>query len=645
MNQNLNILILEDNQSDVELMLAEVRQAGISCNEVRVVEGREDFRQALDEFPLHLILSDYNLPQFDALSALEMVEEKYPDVPFIVVTGALDEETAVDTIKSGAWDYVLKENMLRLGPAIHNALALKKKKDELKAAHQQIRKLSYGVEQSPTAIIFTDQKGKLEYVNPRFVEMTGYSMDEVIGIHLQEVQNMKQWDGESYRELWNHLKQGKEWRAEYENKKKDGTAYWERLIISPIRNDEGDISNYLLIKEDISEQKRREGELKRAKEQAEESDRLKSEFLANMSHEIRTPMNGILGFAKLLKNEGPGSSEWAEYVDIILKSSNQLLRIISDIVDYSKIEAGQYELHDEQVQAVQLLEEIRKLFFEELEPEERDKLKLRIQTHHGEKERFILADERKLKQVVSNLVENAVKFTHEGFVELGYRLHDESILFYVKDTGIGISEEKIDVIFQKFRQADSTTTREYGGTGLGLTISRRLVEIMDGQLWVDSKVNHGSTFYFTIPYRPVATRKKAEQPGNEELDWSAHRILVVEDDHPSYLYFSHLLSKTGVHLTHAKSGEEAWQLFTEKDFDLILMDIRLGDMNGLDLARRIRQYNQNIPILAQTAYALSSDKAKSLDAGCNDYVSKPIQPGTFLTKIDDLLNLGEINPA
>lgn len=645
MNQNLNILILEDNQSDVELILAELHQAGIRYKEVRVVDRREDFRLALDEFPLHLILSDYNLPQFDALSALEMVEAKFPDVPFIVVTGALDEETAVDTIKSGAWDYVLKENMLRLGPAIHNAMALKKKKDQLKAAHQQIRKLSYGVEQSPTAIIFTDHKGKLEYVNPRFVEMTGYSMDEVMGTDLHEVQNMKKWDEDSYRKLWDHLKQGKEWRAEYENHKKDGTAYWERLIISPIRNEEGNISNYLLIKEDISEQKQREGELKRAKEQAEESDRLKSEFLANMSHEIRTPMNGILGFAKLLKNEGPESNEWQEYVDIIHKSSNQLLRIISDIVDYSKIEAGQYELHKEQVEVVQLLEEIRKLFYEELEPEDRDKLELRTQTHHGEKERLLLADERKLKQVVSNLVENAIKFTHRGFVELGYRLHDDSILFYVKDTGIGISEEKIDVIFQKFRQADSTTTREYGGTGLGLTISRRLVEIMQGKLWVDSQVNHGSTFYFTIPYRPVETRKKAEQPSDEDRDWSTHRILVVEDDRPSYLYFSHLLGKTGVHLTHARSGEEAWQLFQERDFDLILMDIRLGDMNGLDLARRIRRYNQNIPILAQTAYALSSDREKSLDAGCNDYISKPIQPGTFLTKIGALLNFGEINPA
>ena len=759
----MNILILEDNKSDVELVLAELQTALLHYDQVKVVDCREDFLRALDDFPFHLILSDYNLPQFDALEALKMVEERFSDIPFIVVTGTLDEETAVDTIKSGAWDYVLKENMLRLGPAIHNALLRKKQKDELRAAQQEIRKISFGVEQSPTAMIFTDARGKLEYVNPRFRQITGYNSQEVIGKDLREFQCDPQWEEKDYQELWQWVSQGREWRGTIQNRKKDGTTYWERVIISSIRDEDRHITNFLVIKEDISQQKQKEneisylkefneaivntmsqgilvedadgriifvnpalleltgykeseligapwsilvdqdmkseieqimhergsqnadfyevsllskhqkhlpvyvssttlwdqgnyngtivvltdisylkqkeGELKKAKEKAEESDRLKSEFLANMSHEIRTPMNGILGFSKLLKNEGLEDGEWKEYVEIIHKSSHQLLRIISDIVDYSKIEAGHFEVRHDEVDVVQLLEELKTLFQEELPGKERSHLVLRVEPYAREQQRLVLADERKLKQVMTNLTENALKFTHQGYVELGYGLQENQILFYVKDTGIGISVEKIDVIFQKFRQADSTTTREYGGTGLGLTISKKLVEIMGGKLWVESKVDQGSTFYFTMPFRPVA--KKASQTtkaDEQQIDWSSKRILVVEDDMASYLYFTHLLEKTGVHLTHAESGARAWEVFQQNDFDLILMDIRLGDMNGLELARQIRGKNNKTPIIAQTAYALSADKDKCLQAGCDDYIPKPIQPPIFLSKIDAFLN-------
>jgi len=762
MDHKINILILEDNESDVELVLAELQAAHIEYDQIKVVDCREDFLRALEDFPFHLILSDYNLPQFDALEALKMVEDKYSDVPFIVVTGTLDEETAVDTIKSGAWDYVLKENMLRLGPAVENALVLKKQKDKLQSAQQEIRKLSSGVKQSPTAIIFTDAYGKAEYVNPRFEEITGYSSHDVIGNDLRQFQCDAHWQEKDYQELWEWISQGREWRGTIQNQRKDGTLYWERVIISSIRDAGQNLTNFLVIKEDISQQKqkeneirylkefneaivntmsqgilvedadghiifvnpsllkltgyeeseligapwsilveedmkyeveqiihnrdlgnsdfyevsllskyqkhlpvyvstttlwdqghyngtivvltdishlkRKERELQKAKDKAEESDRLKSEFLANMSHEIRTPMNGILGFSKLLKNEGLEDEEWKEYVDIIHKSSHQLLRIISDIVDYSKIEAGHYEVRHDEVDVVQLLEELKTLFLGELPGKERSHLDLRIKTHARERKRRVLADERKLKQVMTNLTENALKFTHQGYVEMGYHLQEDQILFYVKDTGIGISPEQVGIIFQKFRQADSTTTREYGGTGLGLTISKKLVEIMEGQLWVESQVDQGSTFFFTIPYRPVAMKASGIKTQEQKKDWSSKHILIVEDDMASYLYFSHLLAKTGVLLTHAESGAQAWEAVQKSEFDLILMDIRLGDINGLELARQMREKNNKTPIIAQTAYALSADKDKCLQAGCYDYISKPIQPPTFMNKIDAFLN-------
>jgi len=661
MEHKINILILEDNESDVELVLAELQAARIAYDQIRVVDDRKDFLRALDEFPFHVILSDYNLPQFDALSALNLVEERYFDVPFIVVTGALDEETAVDTIKSGAWDYVLKENMLRLGPAVQNALALKKQKDKLKAAQQEIRKISYGVAQSPTAMLFTDFSGKVEYVNPRFERMTGYKAEEVITNDLYQVQFAGMWEPHTFEALWKKLLQGEEWRGTLQNTMKNGSLYWERVIISSIRNENQQITNFLVIKEDISKQKQKENEisylkefneaivntmsqgilvedaegsiifvnpallrltgyeeseligapwsilvdapmrgevehiihnrdrrsadfyeinllskynhhlpvyvsstslwdqnnytgvivvltdisplkkkeqeLKKAKEKAEESDRLKSEFLSNMSHEIRTPMNGILGFSKLLKYENLEAQEGDEYVDIIYKSSRQLLRIITDIVDYSKIEAGYYELQYDELNLVHLLGELKTLFQEELSSRGRLHLDLRIKTSGDEQAPLVLADERKLKQVLTNLTENALKFTHQGYVELGYTPEQEQLVFYVSDTGIGIPPEKMDIIFQKFRQADSSTTREYGGTGLGLAISKKLVEIMGGKLWVESKEHKGSTFYFSIPCRSVAAKTIHTESDERKMDWSSRHILIVEDDRASFLYF------------------------------------------------------------------------------------------------------------
>ncbi len=757
MKQYLNILILEDNPSDAELIKAELKRNNIKINRLFLVDNKPDFIKTVEENELDIILSDYSLPQFDALTALEITKEKIPDIPFIVVTGTLDEETAVDTIKSGAWDYVLKERLVRLGPALNNALKLKNEQDKAKAAEKEIQKLSAGIEQSPSAIIITDADGNIEYVNPGFEQITGYSKDEVKGVKAEFIKaSLSQENAEE--ELWETLKAGKEWKSIIHNKKKNGTYFWEKTRISPIKDDSGHITNFLAIIEDFTQQKKaeerikylkefnelvinsmskgllvedkdgnivfsnpalleltgykneellnmhwsdlisdeaepgilekiqnkktketksietkiksksgesipvyltpstieknqkfdgsivtftdirqikqKEEELKKAKEKAEESDRLKSEFLANMSHEIRTPMNGIMGFSRLLKQEGPGDDAWEHYIDIIYQSSNQLLRVINDIVDFSKIQAGQYEIEQNTIHLNALMEETKELFDEEKKTMNKEKIDIILSFPEIQKDKVIIADYGKIKQIFSNLIINALKFTLKGKIEIGFFIENNYVNFFVSDTGIGIAKEDQSIIFERFRQVDSSASRNFGGTGLGLTICKTLVELMDGDIKLDSEENKGSTFYFKIPFveKEMDTERKANA-SKKQLNWKNKTLLIVEDDHTSFLYFKNLLEPTSINILHAASANQAWELFYNEEINLILMDIRLEGENGLDLTQRIREINKSIPIIAQTAYALSDDRNKCLEAGCDDYLTKPIEAEALFEKI------------
>jgi PAS domain S-box-containing protein len=761
MEQPLNILILEDNPSDAELIKVTLKKAGITSNNLFVVDNKADYKKTIENEELDIILSDYSLPQFDALSALEITKEVLPKVPFIVVTGTLDEETAVDTIKSGAWDYVLKERIVRLGPAVENALKLKKEKEKAQAAEKEIQKLSAGIEQSPSAIIITDVEGNIEYVNPGFEKITGYTKDEVKGIKAEFIKASLAQENEE-KELWETLKAGKEWKSVIQNKKKSGEYFWEKATISPIKDESGNINNFLAIKEDITQQKKaedrikylkefnelvlntmskgllvedkegkiifsnpalreltgysdeeligirwykllhnevneekrnkivnrefqcketlevqinhksgekipvyisynniekdkqfdgsivsftdirelkeKEKELKRAKEKAEESDRLKSEFLANMSHEIRTPMNGIMGFTRLLKQEGPSDDAWEHYIDIIYQSSNQLLRVINDIVDYSKIQAGQYELEENEIHLNVLMEELKELFEEEKKSMNKDKIDIILSIPEQQEDKVIISDHGKIKQIFTNLIDNALKFTLKGEIEIGFYINNDYVNFFVSDTGIGISEEDQKIIFDRFRQVDSSTSRNYGGTGLGLTICKTLVELMDGEITLNSEEEKGTTFYFKVPFiekQPSYYHKETQT--KDSFHWPNKTILIVEDDYTSYLYFENLLESTSVNIMHAESAGKAWEIFYNEKIDLILMDIRLEGENGLDLTQRIRKIDQTTPIIAQTAYALSDDRKKCIDAGCDDYITKPIESETLFEKIDQFL--------
>jgi PAS domain S-box-containing protein len=364
-----------------------------------------------------------------------------------------------------------------------------------KKANGTIQKLSKSIEQSPSTIVITDILGNIEYVNPKFTEITGFTPEEVIGKNPRILKSGKM-DDEFYKIMWETISSGDVWRGEFLNRKKNGELYWEWATMTSIKNENGMITNYIALKEDISTRKQMEVDLVIAKEKAEENDRLKSSFLANMSHEIRTPLNSIIGFSEILSDPGFDSDERYEFARIITNSGNNLLEIISDIMDISKIEAGQVEVSKSIFSAQKIIRDVQNEY--KFRATEKN-LDLKIDQVTPEEDFLIESDEAKLRQVLINFVGNALKFTDIGTVEIGVRVIDTSVQFHVKDTGIGISKEFHEHIFERFRQVEGSSTRRYGGNGLGLAISKSLVEMLGGTIGMESESGKGADFYFTLP--------------------------------------------------------------------------------------------------------------------------------------------------
>ena len=299
-----------------------------------------------------------------------------------------------------------------------------------------------------------------------------------------------------YKQLWDTLNAGDVWRGELLNRKKNGELFWEWATMAAIKNENGIITNYLAIKEDISQRKQMEADLIIAKEKAEEGDRLKSAFLANMSHEIRTPLNSIIGFSELLADVFFDEEQKTEFIQHIIFNGNHLLSIISDIMDISKLESGEVKIYKKPIVAGKFISGLKKQFDIQFDKTE---LELELNIPLADEEILIFADADRLHQIFNNLISNAIKFTTKGSVQIGYQPMDEMIQFHVKDTGIGIPPEFHDKIFERFRQVETSKARTYGGNGLGLAITKNLVELMGGRIWLESEPGKGSTFYFTLP--------------------------------------------------------------------------------------------------------------------------------------------------
>ncbi|NOU18637.1 MAG: PAS domain S-box protein [Bacteroidales bacterium] len=377
-------------------------------------------------------------------------------------------------------------------------------------------------------------------------------------------------------------------------------------------------------------------ELVVAKEKAEESDKLKSTFLANISHEIRTPMNGILGFAELLKNPHLSGEKHQEFLDIIENSGIRMLNIINDLIDISKIESGQMKVVISKCNINEQIEYIYSFFKPEVEVK---KLKLIVRIALPASKAIINTDVEKVYAIMINLVKNAIKYTNQGTIEFGYEKMDNYLEFYVKDTGIGIPKDRIEAIFERFIQADIFDSKALQGAGLGLAITKSYVEMLGGKIWVESTLGVGSTFFFTIPYitEPVEEiqTKKVSSKNGKGNQINKLKILIVEDDQTSELLLTLTFEKFKFETLNARTGFEAVKICRNNpDIDLILMDIRIPEINGFEVTKQIRKFNKKVIIIAQTAFALAGDGDLAIKSGCNDYIAKPIK----MDKLMELLN-------
>jgi len=623
MDKNVKILLVEDLASDALLAQREITKA-LKNVVFELVETEKDFVFQLENFKPDIVVSDFQMPSFDGLSALKIVLEMFPIIPVIILTGSQNEDTAVDCMKMGATDYVIKEHIKRLGPAVLNALEKKKIKIQninnqlllveseerfrrlaenaqdiifrlelypekvisyispavnsitaykpedfyanlnfinklihpedldfytqslhnesliktpltmrwftkegkeiwieqrsvpiyedgkiiaiegiarditsLKKAEENLRLFKRAVDHSSATVFITDFKGNIEYVNQAFLKISGYSFEEVRGKNpriLKSGCHNKQF----YIDLWNTILSGNTWEGEIRNKRKTGELYWEHAIISPIFNQNRVISHFVAVKEDITDKKKIFEELVSEKEKAQLSDKLKTAFLHNMSHEIRTPMNGILGFLELLKHPEVSEVQKNKYIDFVNKSGKRLLTTINDIIEISKIESGQLELY----LSIVNINEMMQFNLDFFKPQAEEKgISLIYNQKLDEEQSTIMSDKFKLEGVLSNLINNAIKFTAKGgVIEIGSYFKDDNIVFYVKDSGIGIEKSKQKMVFSTFVQADQNLTRPYEGSGLGLAIVKAYIEKMNGKIQLESEVGKGTNFCFTIPY-------------------------------------------------------------------------------------------------------------------------------------------------
>jgi PAS domain S-box-containing protein len=424
--------------------------------------------------------------------------------------------------------------------------------------------------------------------------------------------------------------------------KKNGSGFMAEVSASMLKNKHNRPIYLIIIVKDITERLIYERKLKEAREKAIESDKLKSAFLANMSHEIRTPMNAIIGFSKLLSSTNAAEPDNNEFIEIIKNTGNTLLNLIDDIIDFAKIEAGEVTIHQSACDVHKILKELYTFFEKERVQNRKDKIELVLNIPQNEQGMVILTDQNRLRQVFSNLLGNAMKFTRKGKIEFGYSIEGTRLIFYVSDSGIGIPADKQKIIFERFRQADFNSSGKAAGTGLGLAISMNLVKLLGGSIMVESRKGEGSVFRFDLP---LVKLNYPQKPGMKQLpdvninNWKGKVILIVEDNDLNSKLLQKMIEPTGAEIISVNDGKPAVEAcLSNPNIDLVLMDIQMPEMDGYEATRAIKSFRPEIPVIAQTAYAMAEEKERIIVAGCNDYISKPIRQKDLYMLLSKYLN-------
>ncbi|HYW95446.1 MAG TPA: PAS domain S-box protein, partial [Bacteroidales bacterium] len=480
-------------------------------------------------------------------------------------------------------------------------------------SEEKIRQLSRSVEQSPAAVIIMGLQGTIEYVNPRFTEITGYTSSETMGNDLNMLypggSAIKQFTG-----LLECLEQQTFWKGTLSSKHKNGETFYGEISLSPLKDNLGNVTHHIAVMEDITPRIRSEQDLRKAKEKAEESDRLKTAFLSNISHEVRTPMNAVVGFSQLLKDTSLSPEKRDSFINMIASKSDDLLRILDEIIDISMIQSGQVMIRYEEFWLDELFDELFDRFACRVKPG----VELVKSLSAASINHVLSSDKRRVKQIMESLIDNAIKYTDSGMITFGFKSNPDgrSVVLFVKDTGIGIDPSRLDVIFKPFMQEDVKDRQARGGKGVGLTISQKLTEILGGEIRVRSRKGAGTEFFVELPFMPKLhdevvldydqNKKRNDTSGH---DWTGRTILIAEDDLSNFRYLELLLQKTGAKIMHCDDGQEVVEKIRGGSRpDVILMDIRMPVMNGVESTKVLRSEKYGGTIVALTAYNSPEEK-------------------------------------
>ena len=529
---------------------------------------------------------------------------------------------------------------------------IRNKRDKIKKLNEELDKrvqsktselqlTQYSIDLATDSIMWLKKDGSFKYINKSAAKLLEYTVSELMDLTIFDI--VSEFTPHIWTEYWNQLKENNFNTIQvYYN-----TKIGEKVPVEAVfnyREFNGEEYNFTFSR-DITERKLYEIKLQDAKEQAEKSDKLKSAFLANMSHEIRTPMNAIIGFSDLIIDSSITDEQKEELSSLLKTSSNDLLNLINDIIDISKIEADEITLEKGLFYVNSLIDDIYSFYKQSNLINENSQINFLMEKGENHNDLAIFTDKNRFRQVIQNFLNNAFKYTEKGEISFGYKKINNGgrklLKFFVKDTGIGIEEKHISTIFNRFTKIEDNKEKIYRGTGLGLSITKKLAEILGGEIGVESTKNVGSTFFFTIPYQKLdkkTVKINTKKESFDDINWNNKHILIVEDTPSNYIYLETLLKITNANVSWAQTGEEAIRkIDEEKNLDLILMDIQLPGMNGYEITKIIKAKNKDIPIIAQTAYAFADERETSIKAGCTDYISKPIKQNVFFNTLSKYL--------
>lgn len=653
-NSTINILFIEDNLIDQLAYKQSLKKLDFDF-EYKMVTSVAKAKQLIAKEHFDVAVVDYQLEDGTGLDLLPNLTNSL----IIFVTGEGNLSIAVKAMKLGVFDFLVKdankEYVDLLHQVISNGVNKIKSKENLAKAEAEIGRLSTALSQVNNSIAIANVQGEFVWVNNFFNKLTGYQLADLKSLSNAELKELSvcglQADSKEYQQV---IKTKQSISFEHKSKTKTGETYYVISTLTPLINEFGEITEVMSVEVDISEQKKTENDLLNAKLEAESSVRAKEQFLANMSHEIRTPMNAILGMAQLLEDTRISGVQ-KKYLNVIHDSSNNLLTIINDILDFSKINAGKIEIENVTFNLPQSLRDIKNSFSLR-NSNSNVKMIFSIDKHIP---KLVQGDSVRIKQILNNLLSNSFKFTSHGVIEVDIKLvgvgkTNTWIEFAVKDSGIGISQDALPNIFDKFTQANSGITRNFGGTGLGLAIVKKLVQLMNGHITIDSELGKGTIVRVVLPLNtpenlkaPVDRSYANSKIYPRQQNLKNINILLVEDNKMNQMLALQYLRKQGATVELSENGKEAYDKYITGKFDIILMDLQMPVMGGLEATDLIRKSEKDreirTPILAMTAHALQGDRENCLSHGMDDYISKPIKLGELQHKIITLISGGSVN--